>query len=405
MAQVVIIGAGHAGDATAAQLRRLGHDGPIVLIGDEPFPPYQRPPLSKAWLKGETDLDAIRLKPGEFYSEERIDVRTGVRATGIDRQTRAVLLSDGTSVAYDVAVIATGARAAALRVPGADLEGVLQLRSLADAQRLRETVGPDSRLAIVGGGYIGLEVAASARGLGAEVVLIEREARLLSRVAAPPVAQFIQARHEARGVRFLLSAGVEAFVGDEGRVCGVRLSDGALVHCTCALVGVGAAPEDALARAAGLACDGGVVVDQDARTSDPRVFAVGDVTRRPVLHHDGVRLESVPNAIEQARKAAAAILGRSVPPDEAPWFWSDQYDLKIQIAGLPLGCDRQVVRGAAETGSFAVFHLEGGLVRAVEAVNAPEAFVVGRRMISAGRAFDPAELTDASRPLKRLMQA
>jgi 3-phenylpropionate/trans-cinnamate dioxygenase ferredoxin reductase component len=400
---VVILGAGHAGGTAAALLRQYGHEGPITLVGEEPIPPYQRPPLSKAWLKGEADADALALKPLEFYAEQGIDFRPGVRAAQLNRPAKAVVLSDGSTVDYDLLVIATGARAIALPLPGADLAGVMFLRTAADAERLKAAIGPGKRLAVVGGGYIGLEVAASGRALGAEVVVLEREARLLARVACEALSDFFKAYHERQGVAFELGCSVTAFEGDGGRITGVRLADGRIVPCDAVVVGVGAQPNDEIASDAGLECARGVVVDIDGRTSDPNIFAIGDVAHRPLpLYERMFRLESVPNALEQAKQAASAIAGRPRPPGEAPWFWSDQYDLKLQIAGLPFDADRVLVRGEPASARFAVFHLKGDLLQAVEAVNAPPEFMMGKQLILSRRPVNVDKLADPSVSMKEV---
>jgi len=327
-ARVVIVGAGHAGGTAAALLRQYGYAGPITLLGEEPIAPYQRPPLSKAWLKGEADAESLALKPESFYAEHDIDLRMGVKATAIDRAARLVRLEGGEAVPYDVLILATGARARRLTLPGAGLKGVLELRTAADAEALKGAIGPGKTLAIVGGGYIGLEAAASARALGAEAVVIEVLPRVLARVASEPLSHFFQDYHRARGVRFELGAGVAGFEGEAGHITGVRLGDGRLIACDAALVGVGAVPNEEMAREAGLDCANGVVVDLEARTSDPSIFAIGDLTNRPMPLYDRThRLESVPNALEQAKQAASAIVGRPAPAGETPWFWSDQYDI------------------------------------------------------------------------------
>jgi 3-phenylpropionate/trans-cinnamate dioxygenase ferredoxin reductase subunit len=389
MSKVLIIGAGHAGGTAAALLRQYGHEGPIVLAGEEAAPPYQRPPLSKAWLKGEADLEALLLRPEEFYAEHHIELRLGVTATGIDAAAKRVTFADGAVDAYDALILATGSTARKLAVPGAERPDLLELRTLADAEKLKAALGPGRRLAVVGGGYVGLEAAASARALGAEAVVIERMDRVLARVASRPLSDFFTGYHRAHGVEVLTSAEVTAF--EDG---GVRLGDGRLIEADAILVGVGAQACDELAGSAGLTCENGVVVDEAARTSDPAIWAIGDVTCRPVPVHGGRRhrLESVPNALEQAKQAAAAITGRPAPTPEVPWFWSDQYDVKLQIAGLPDGADRQVVRGDAAMASFAVFHLAGDRIVCVEAVNAPAEFMAGRQMIGRGTAVDPARL-------------
>jgi 3-phenylpropionate/trans-cinnamate dioxygenase ferredoxin reductase subunit len=402
-AHVVIIGAGHAGGTLAALLRQYAFAGAITLIGDEPIAPYQRPPLSKAWLKGEADAEALMLKPESFYAEHDIDLRLNQTVVGIDRASKTVRLESGEAVGYDILVLATGARARRLTLPGVDLANVLELRSAADAERLKAILGPGRRLAVIGGGYIGLEAAASGRALGAEVVVLEREPRLLARVACEVLSSFFQNVHLARGVEFELAAGIVAMEGQDGHITGVRLADGRLIACDAALVGVGALPNDELARAAGLDCANGVVVGLDARTSDPDIFAIGDVTYRPMPHYDRAhRLESVANALEQAKQAAAAISGRNAPPPEVTWNWSDQYDLKLQIAGIPFDADEILVRGDPAAGKFAVFHLKQGAVRAVEAVNAPPEFMMGKILIASGKPVARDRLADPTVSMKEV---
>ncbi len=402
-ARIVIIGAGHAGGTAAALLRQYGFAGAITLVGDEPIAPYQRPPLSKAWLKGEAKADDLMLKDPGFYPEHTIDLRLAARVSRIDRETKTVVLEGGEALAYDWIILATGARARPLPVPGADLTGVLSLRTAADAEHLKAAIGPGRRLAIIGGGYIGLEAAASARALGAEAVVIEREPRVLARVACEALSDFFQIYHRARGVTFELNAAVAAIEGEGGHVTGVRLADGRLIACDAALVGVGAIPNAELARDAGLECVDGVVVDLEARTGDPAIFAIGDVTHRPLPLYDRMfRLESVPNALEQAKQAAAAITGRPGPSPEVPWFWSDQYDLKLQIAGLPFDADEIVVRGEPASAKFAVFHLKAGRLLAVEAVNAPPEFMAGKQLIGSRRPVARDRLADTSISMKEV---
>jgi 3-phenylpropionate/trans-cinnamate dioxygenase ferredoxin reductase subunit len=402
-AHVVILGAGHAGGTAAALLRQYGHEGPITLIGEEPIPPYQRPPLSKAWLKGEADADSLALKPLEFYAEHDIDFRASTTATAINRGARTVTLSDGSQVGYDVLILATGARAIALPIPGADLDGVMFLRTAADAETLKATVGRGKRLAVVGGGYIGLEVAASGRALGAEVVVLEREDRLLARVACETLSTFFKAQHEQHGVTFELGATATAFEGKAGRVTGVRLADGRVIACDAVVVGVGAHPNDELAKDAGLETARGVVVDLEARSSDANIFAIGDVAHRPMpIYGRMFRMESVPNALEQAKQAASAIVGRPAPAGEAPWQWSDQYDLKLQIAGYAFDVDEILVRGDPASAKFAVFHLKGDLVQSVEAINSPPEFMMGKQLILGRRPVDKARLADPSISMKEV---
>ena len=398
-ARVVIVGAGHAGGSVAGFLRQYGFEGPITLIGDEPIAPYQRPPLSKAWLKGEADAESLQLKDAAWWAENGIDLRLGAAVTAIDRAARTVTLGDET-LSYDALVIATGARARALPVPGADLDGVLALRTAADAEALKGRLGPGRRLVVIGGGYVGLEAAASAMALGGSAVVLERETRVLARVASETLSAFYEAAHAARGVEIVTGTSVVAIEG-KGRAEAVLLADGRRYDCDAVLVGVGALPNVELPEASGLACSDGVIVDAAARTADPAVWAVGDVTRRPsVLFGGDIRFESVPNALEQAKQAASAIAGRDQPPAEVPWFWSDQFDLKLQMAGLAVDADQQIVRGDPASESFAVFHLKGDVIRCVEAVNAPQEFMGGRLMIAKQTPVDPEKLADLSVGMK-----
>ncbi|HYC75252.1 NAD(P)/FAD-dependent oxidoreductase [Brevundimonas sp.] len=397
MTKVLIIGAGHAGGTAAALLRQYGHEGPIVLAGEEPAPPYQRPPLSKAWLKGEADLEALLLRPENFYAEHGIELRLGATATAVDAAAKAVTFADGTVETYDALILATGSAARKLNLPGADRPDLLELRTLADAEKLKAALEPGRRLAVVGGGYVGLEAAASARALGAEAVVIERMDRVLARVASETLSDFFTRYHRDHGVEVLTSAEVTEF-----EASGVRLADGRLIEADAVLVGVGAAACEQLAASAGLTCENGVVVDETARTSDTAIWAIGDVTWRPIPMHGGLRhrLESVPNALEQAKQAAAAITGRPAPAPEVPWFWSDQYDVKLQIAGLPLQAERQVLRGDPAAAAFAVFHLAGDLIVCVEAVNAPAEFMAGRQMIGRGTPVDAERLANPAVTMK-----
>ncbi len=402
MTKVLIIGAGHAGGSAAALLRQYGFEGEIVLAGEEAAAPYQRPPLSKAWLKGEAGLEDLLLRPESFYVEQKIDLRTGVTATAIDVAARTVTFADGALEAYDILILATGSTARRLAIPGADRSDLLELRTLEHAERLKSVLAPGKRLAVVGGGYVGLEAAASARALGAEAVVIERMDRVLARVASETLSAFFTDYHRARGVEILTGAEVSGFEGGGVRPEGVRLADGTLIAADAVLVGVGALAREALARTAGLPCENGVVVDENARTADPSIYAIGDVTHRPIPVHGGRmhRLESVPNSLEQAKQAAAAIVGRAPPAAEVPWFWSDQYDVKLQIAGLPFDADHQVVRGDPASGAFAVFHLNGDRIVCVEAVNAPADFMGGRLLIGKATPVDPVLLADPSVSMK-----
>jgi 3-phenylpropionate/trans-cinnamate dioxygenase ferredoxin reductase component len=401
---IVIAGAGHAGGSAAAMLRQMGWTGAITLVGEEPHPPYQRPPLSKAWLKGEATAEDLMLRPVKFYADATIDLRLEMKVTQIDRVAKTVTLSDGGSLIYDILILALGARARRLPLPGVELDGVLELRSAADADRLKAKLRPGARLAVIGGGYIGLEAAASARAVGAEAIIIERESRVLARVACEQLSTFFQDFHRSHGVEIVVDAAVTELEGKDGHVSGVRLGDGRLIPCDVALIGVGAVANDDLARAAGLTCQNGIVVDLEARTDDPSIYAIGDCTSRPLpLYERSGRLESVPNALEQAKQAAAAICGKPAPAPEVPWFWSDQYDLRLQIAGIPHDATEIVVRGDPAAGTFALFHLQpDGTVQAVEAVNASPEFMGGRRIIARRKRLTRERIEDLSVSMQQL---
>ena len=402
---VVIVGAGHAGGSAAALLRQYGWKGPITLIGGEPIAPYQRPPLSKAWLQGESDMPGLLLRTADFYQSQDVALLLSTDVTGIDRRAGTVAIASGETIAYDRLILALGAYARSLPVPGHDWAGVFRLRTVGDATALKPALHQGARIAIIGAGYIGLEVAASAHLLEADVVVIEREARVLARVASAALSEYFHRRHASAGVRIVLNSAVEAFDGHAGRVSAIRLTDGSTVPCDAVLVGVGAVPNDALAREAGLDCDDGIIVDANARTSDPAIHAIGDCTRRPLpLYQRTGRLESVPNALEQAKQAAADLCGRAPPSPEVPWFWSDQYDTRLQIAGLPIDVEETAIRGDPAAGSFAIFHLtRDGTVQAVEAVNAPTDFMAGRLMIARRKPVSAASLSDLSCSLRQLV--
>ena len=399
--RVVIVGTGHAGGAAAALLRQYGWQGPVTLIGPEPMVPYQRPPLSKAWLKGEHELADLLLRPATFYPDNQIGLRLGCEVAAIDRVAGCVALSNGERVAYDHLIIATGCHARALPISGNQLEGVVALRTLADADRLRAQLRAGTRIAIVGAGYIGLEVAASARSLGAEVVVIEREARVLPRVASTPLSEFFRQRHTDAGVRIISGAAVEAFDGERQRVAAIRLSDGEEIACDAVLVAIGGAPNEALASAAGLECENGIRVDLAARPADPAIHAIGDCTHRPVpLYQRTCRLESVPNALEQAKQAAADLCGRPPPVPEVPWFWSDQYDLKLIIVGVAQEHDTVVVRGDPAARSFSACYLRGGELIAVDTINSAKDQLAARKLIAAHARPDVSKLANPAIPLK-----
>jgi len=392
---VVIVGAGQAGLQTALRLRARGHEGSITLIGEEPYPPYQRPPLSKAYLKGEADEERLFLRPAPFYADQSIRLLTETRVARIDREARAVVAEDGRRFDYDALVLATGATPRALPCPGADLAGVLALRTLADARRLKAAIDGAARAVVVGGGYIGLEAAAVLRGLGREVTLLEAAPRVLARVAGETISDWFEALHRARGVRVETGLGAAAAEGEDGRVSAVVAGSGERIPADLVVVGIGVAPDDVLAREAGLDCDDGVLTDADCRTSDPAIFAAGDCARRALPRYGSARLESVDNALAQGDRVAAAILGAPAPAGDPPWFWSDQYEVKLQTAGLSRGASREVVRGDPASGRFAVFYFDGAeALLAVDAVSDPVSFLAAKKILKTGAALSPERARD-----------
>lgn len=397
---IAIIGAGHAGVSAAAFRRQNGWTGRIQLISDENRLPYNRPPLSKGWLKNEVDEAGMALRPEQFYAKQDANVRLRTKAERIDPAAGRVRLSDGSLLDYAHLIIATGARPRRLAIPGVALEGVLELRCAADADRLKMVLRPGAVVAIVGGGYIGLEIAATAMALGAKPIVIEREDRVLARVASRVLSGFLEHHHLANGVQLELSATVTAFEGADGRVTAVLLANGRRVACDVVLVGVGAVPNDEIARRAGLACDNGIVVDAEGRTSHERIYAIGDCAVRPLRSSGGPgRLESVPSAVVHARQTAAFLCGRPAPKSEVPWFWSDQFDLRLQLAGVLDGVSETVVRSNSPT-SISIFHLTADRrMRAVEAVNRATDFMAGKVWISRGQPISLERLQDQAVPM------
>ena len=400
---VVVVGAGQAGSSLVAKLRNSGFDGSITLIGAEPVPPYQRPPLSKAYLLGDMALDRVFLRPESFYAEHRIDLRLNTHVTGIDRAARTIALN-GEVMSYDHLVLATGSDPRRLPASiGGALDGVFVVRDLADVDAMAPHVVQGKRALIVGGGYIGLEAAAVAAKRGLEVTLVEMADRILQRVAAPETSDFFRALHQGNGVTIREGIGLDRLLG-EGHVTGARLSDGTELAVDLVIVGVGITPATALAEAAGLEIENGIKVDAQGRTSDPAIWAAGDCASFP--WKDGrIRLESVPNAIEQAECVAENIMGADKGYIAKPWFWSDQYDVKLQIAGLNAGYDRTVVRPGDKPGSQSVWYFRGDELLAVDAMNDPRAYMIGKRLIEAGQSPAPAAVADPDTPLKSLLPA
>jgi 3-phenylpropionate/trans-cinnamate dioxygenase ferredoxin reductase component len=397
----VIVGASHASVQAIDTLRREGHQGPIVLVGDEPHLPYNRPPLSKKFLSGELAPERLLLRSPQFYEQARVDTRLGLRVTAIDRGARRLRLADGGELTYDKLLLCVGSRPRMLETPGHALAGIHCLRTIADVEAIRAEMRGARRLVVVGAGYIGLEAAASARHLGLEVTVLEMADRPLGRVVAPQLSEFYLRRHEREGVQIHCNATVTAFEGD-GRVRAVVCNDQEY-PADLVIVGVGILPDVSLAAAAGIHCDNGVWVDEQCQTSDPHVWAAGDCTNHPSVRYGRrVRLESVDNAVEQGRVAATNMCGRLARHELVPWFWSDQYDVKLQIAGLSQGYDEAVVRGDPQTGRFALYYLAKGELLAVDAVSSPRDFMTGKRWIAEHKHPDPAKLADASCDLKSI---
>jgi 3-phenylpropionate/trans-cinnamate dioxygenase ferredoxin reductase subunit len=378
---IVIIGAGQAAIKAIETLRGAGHDGAIVLIGEETAPPYQRPPLSKAYLAGAIDASRLFFKLERFYADNNVDLRLGLCATAIAPAERKVSLADGTRLPYSKLLIATGARARALPLPGCELNGVVTLRSIPDVDAIRARLESVETLAVIGGGYIGLEVAAVVRKSGRNVTVLEGRERVMARVVSPQVSDFFEKLHRDNGVDLRMNVAIERLVGDTD-VKAVALADGSTVPADMVLVAVGAQPNSELAEQAGLPVQDGITVDRFARTAAPDIFAAGDCTRFPSRRYGReLRLESVQNAIDQAKTAASAMLGDAQAYDPVPWFWSDQYDVKLQIAGLSDGYDRTTIEQAPGNG-FAVSYFKGERLLAVDAVNAPRAHMLSRRALA-----------------------
>ncbi|MCU1478803.1 MAG: ferredoxin reductase [Subtercola sp.] len=401
---VIVVGAGHGGTAVTALLRQHGYAGRITLLSAESDQPYHRPPLSKPSTVATAATPEL-LREAEFYEIQNIDLRLGTTVQGFDAKTSSVTLDSGDVLAYDALVLATGARAITLPLPGADSAQVRTLRNLGDARWLNSRLCPGAHLVIVGAGYIGLEVAALARSRGAEVTIVEGSSRALGRSAGSDMAQWLTEYHRSRGTTIILDAVVEGFVeGQNGELAAVRIN-GEELACDLAVIGVGARARTELAVEAGLLCEGGVVVDDHGRTSARSVYAIGDMTMRPLAPFSGLfRLESIPSATEQARQVVADFLNLPAPAPEIPWFWSDQFDLKLQIAGLPALGQKAVVRGDLGAARFAVYHLDDAdHVVAVEAMNSPGDFIAGKRFIADATVVHPDLLGDALIPLKTLM--
>jgi 3-phenylpropionate/trans-cinnamate dioxygenase ferredoxin reductase subunit len=403
-AGIVIVGGSYAGLNAAAAARAAGFTGPITLVGDEPHLPYQRPPLSKDFLKGRVESSQLPLRAPKFFDDSAIELRRGHEVVAIDRHKQEVVLAAGDSLPYAKLVLATGCRPRKLSVPGSDAAGIHCLRTLDDAQAIARECAAASRVAIVGGGFIGLEIAAALRTMGKEVVVVEAQARLLARALPRELAAYIARRHEREGVRLVFDAQVASFPTRGGRVDAVLLADGTEIAADLVIVGIGVVPNQELAQAAGLRCDNGIVVDERAATQDQNIYAAGDCTSHPNPFAPGMtRLECVQNAIDQGRVAGTNAAGASATYAVAPWFWSDQYDLKLQGVGISTGYDRIVRRGDMEQGAFSFFYFRGERLLAVESINKPGDHMLGRKLLAAGAKLSQREVEDTGYDLKQAL--
>ncbi|HEX5933635.1 MAG TPA: FAD/NAD(P)-binding oxidoreductase [Pseudorhizobium sp.] len=401
--RLVIVGAGQAGFALAAKLRALKDSRPITIIGSEEVHPYQRPPLSKKYLLGEMGFDRLTFRPDDWYAENDVEVRLSTFVEEIDRGGKRVRMQDGSLLDYHTLALATGATPRALPPDiGGDLAGVHVMRSKRDADEFAGEMRAGRRLLVIGGGYIGLEAAAVARHLGVEVTLIEMADRILARVASAETADIIRTIHLQHGVTIRERTGLVRLIGREGRVCAAELSDGSTIEVDAALVGIGVTPNDRLAQESGLDVGNGVIVDAFGRTSDPAIVAAGDCTLLP-WKGQRIRLESVQNAVDQAEAIAEMLAGGDKPYEPKPWFWSDQYDVKLQIAGFNLGYDETLVRPGMREGSVSVWYFRDGRFLAVDAINDAKAYVTGKKLLDAGLDPDRAVLSDPAADLKQLL--
>ena len=400
MTGIVIIGAGHAAGQAAASLRQAKFEGSITIIGDEAHVPYQRPPPSKQYLAGTQVADKVYLRAEKFYADKDIQLMLDTRATQIDPGTKTINLDNGETIAYEKLLISTGSRPRKLSIEGSDLSGIHYLRTMDDVDGIRADVKPGANLVIVGGGYIGLEVAAVGIELGMNVHVLEMEERILQRVTTPEMSAYYHKLHSDRGVHIHTQTGVTGFSGN-GKVENVLCGDESFA-ADIVIVGIGIIPNIEIAEEAGIHCDNGIVVDDHCCTSDPDIYAAGDCTNHPnPLMNKRLRLESVPNAMDQARVSTANMLGDDKVYAAIPWFWSDQYELKLQMVGFSADGDSQVLRGDMENHQFAIFYLKDGKVVAADAVNSPKEFMLCKQLV--GKPADPAQLADPETDLKSLL--
>ncbi len=395
-APIVIVGGGQAGLQAAESLRAEGYSGPLLIVGEEPHAPYQRPPLSKEFLTGQMDERQLWIRAPAALERKSIGLVTGRRVAAIDREAQRLTLDDGETLDYAALVLATGARARMLPIPGADLAGVMALRSLDDSRALGAALAGAERVAIVGGGFIGLEIASAARKLGKPVTVFEAADRLMSRAVSPLISKMFAELHESHGVALHFGAKAGAFVGEGGRVTGVAMADGAVQPADLVVVGAGARANDELAAACGLACDNGIIVDDCARTADPLIVAAGDCTARRQADGALLRLESVQNAAEQGKSAAAALMGRERPFAGPPWFWSDQHGVKLQMVGQSQGYEEVAIRGSVEARKFTAFYFRGGRLTGADSLDSPLDHMRVRKLLEGCPTLTPAQAADES---------
>ncbi|MDM9648051.1 FAD-dependent oxidoreductase [Rhizobium sp. S163] len=401
--RLVIIGAGQAGFAMAAKLRALKDTRPITILGAEDVLPYQRPPLTKKYLLGQMSFDRLLFRPEQWFTDNDVEIRLSTWVEQIKRDKKQVVLQDGSTIDYGTLALTTGSTPRGLPAAiGGDLEGVYVARDKRDADLLAAEMRPGRRVLIIGGGYIGLEAAAVARHLGLEVTVIEMADRILQRVAAKETADIMRVIHEEHDVQIREKTGLKHLIGRDGKLVGAELSDGSIIDIDFAIVGIGVTPNDQLAKESGLEVANGIVVDEFARTSDPSIFAAGDCAALP-WQGGRIRLESVQNAVDQADAAAAVIAGGSAPYEPKPWFWSDQYDVKLQIAGFNLGYDETLLRPGAREGAHSIWYFKSGKFIAVDAINDAKAYVSGKKMLELGINPDKSILADGSADLKQLL--
>lgn len=408
MDDILIVGAGQAGLQIAVSLREGGYDGAVTIVGSEQYTPYQRPPLSKAFLHGEADIESLELRAADFYEENRITLMCGetVATIEFDGATGRAVTESGRELTFDGLALATGSEPRRLSIEGADLDGVLSLRDIRDAVDLKGRWDAASNVVVIGGGFIGLEVAAGATKDGKAVTVLEALDRLIARAVSPEMSEFLRAAHERRGTSVRLGARISRLVGDSGKVTGVELEGGEVIPADIVMVGIGVVPRGQLAEQLGLeTINGAVVVDEFAQTSRPGIVAAGDSVLLPHPLGGGtqVRLESVQNAVDQAKIAALTLLGQKVAYDSVPWFWSDQADLKLQIAGLSTGYDATVLRGDPNTEKFSILYYRDGRMIAIDTVNHVHDYLSAKRALAAGQTVDPEAAADDSIALKTLV--